>query len=598
MNRLYVKLKKRFITERIDSNVYNLYFFREYMMNFTDEEVYQILQYSSQKFHDYVNFIKKLSTNNKYDNNKIKEISKIIFNSQNGDIKSLKRIVLHTNILNNPDVIEFAHAFIMKDDVAKTKAIANIILNNELYDYKEGSLLKLITYVSYVKNNKQLKILEDLLALPGIYGHKDFIKFVNLIIKNPNATYLATIPEILENDTLFNSNDVFNLVSKFLLVRTDNQEDILFKVLTNYQMLKSISLPQTIYFILNTKNSKVFKYLEYLIENKSMISDCRFAKMLDLFTKTDEEYKMNAITKILNCRGCVSVNNYYSQDTTLNDYQFDILSDNILKCKYEFQVNEILRLFINVKLDLFNNPLALCYFNGIINSNYDYQANTISNLIISINNGNYLYSSFLTNHLEKNKLYDNNNVLNHLPSLMDLINRTDNRDFCTSLISLIKIPGLLEREDYFDILKKYSHLKSRTKMVSFYNILSKSQFLMNNDFCILDYLRIANDNQAEAIAKVACETNIYETEKGLKLIKCLLVSNNHKVINCLTIILLNINYIGFDKAKEIIDTILENPRSIDNILNNNVDNNLIQSYQQLNKQNNLIGKAVKVLKRK
>ena len=71
MNRLYVKLKKRFITERIDSNVYNLYFFREYMMNFTDEEVYQILQYSSQKFHDYVNFIKKLSTNNKYDNNKI-----------------------------------------------------------------------------------------------------------------------------------------------------------------------------------------------------------------------------------------------------------------------------------------------------------------------------------------------------------------------------------------------------------------------------------------------------------------------------------------------------------------------------------------------
>ena len=59
-----------------------------------------------------------------------------------------------------------------------------------------------------------------------------------------------------------------------------------------------------------------------------------------------------------------------------------------------------------------------------------------------------------------------------------------------------------------------------------------------------------------------------------------------------------INYIGFDKAKEIIDTILENPRSIDNILNNNVDNSLIQSYQQLNKQNNLIGKAVKVLKRK
>ena len=120
MNRLYVKLKKRFITERIDSNVYNLYFFREYMMKFTDEEVYQILQYSSQKFHDYVNFIKKLSINNKYDNNKIKEISKIIFNSQNGDIKSLKRIVLHTNILNNPDVIEFAHAFIMKDDVTKT----------------------------------------------------------------------------------------------------------------------------------------------------------------------------------------------------------------------------------------------------------------------------------------------------------------------------------------------------------------------------------------------------------------------------------------------------------------------------------------------
>ena len=178
MNRLYVKLKKRFITERIDSNVYNLYFFREYMMKFTDEEVYQILQYSSQKFHDYVNFIKKLSINNKYDNNKIKEISKIIFNSQNGDIKSLKRIVLHTNILNNPDVIEFAHAFIMKDDVTKTKAIANIILNNELYDYKEGSLLKLITYVSYTKNNKQLEVLEDLLALPGIYGHKDFIKFV------------------------------------------------------------------------------------------------------------------------------------------------------------------------------------------------------------------------------------------------------------------------------------------------------------------------------------------------------------------------------------------------------------------------------------
>ena len=134
MNRLYGELRNRFISEKISPLTYNIHFFREYIKKFTEAETYQILNYSSRDFKDYVKFIDTLNRQQKLRHNEevVSQISNIIFNSTRGDYNGLKKIVLETNIINNPDVIEFANIFINIDNPSKTKAIKNIILQNTI----------------------------------------------------------------------------------------------------------------------------------------------------------------------------------------------------------------------------------------------------------------------------------------------------------------------------------------------------------------------------------------------------------------------------------------------------------------------------------
>lgn len=606
MNRLYGELRNRFISEKISPLTYNIHFFREYIKKFTEAETYQILNYSSRDFKDYVKFIDTLNRQQKLRHNEeiVRKISNIIFNSQRGDFNNLKKIVLETNIINNPDVIEFANRFINIASTSKTKAIRNIILNNELYDYQRGSLLNLITYVQYMKKDNQLAALEDLLSIPSIASHPYFNKFVDIIIDNPNNRFLDNIPRMLENSTLYFNKDILYFINAVLNLKNDNQEILFFNILNNNTMLKSRVIYKAIDFVLNPNNDYKLKYLNYLVNNKSFISDARFSKLLDLYNETDEEYKVRALTDIIRCKKGMDIPNLENQ-ITLNSYEFDLITDTIKKCKKEFQTKEIIQIVENVDVITLDNYHILTFFEGIVNSKYDYQAIAISKLLINTTESNILYYNFLENNpLQLNITFADMFFLNHLYDVINLINNTQTKDVCISLDSILKVPGLLIRRDCMDILNKYAKLKKRPQMITFYHILYKLGFLNQNNFEVLDYVKEADDLQAEAIDIVMDKTNLYQDEKGVKLIKYLLKSHDRKIINFITTILLRANILGYEKAEEFIKLVIDNPKDIDNIIQTNLESGvfslrLVNTYNQLDESNErLIDKAVKVLKRK
>ena len=592
--------------EKISPLTYNIHFFREYIKKFTEAETYQILNYSSRDFKDYVKFIDTLNRQQKLRHNEeiVRKISNIIFNSQRGDLNNLKKIVLETNIINNPDVIEFANRFINIASTTKTKAIRNIILNNELYDYQRGSLLNLITYVQYMKKDNQLAVLEDLLSIPSIDSHPYFNKFVDIIIDNPNNRFLDNIPRMLENSTLYFNKNILYFINAVLNLKNDNQEILFFNILNNNTMLKSRVIYKAIDFVLNPNNDYKLKYLNYLVNNKSFISDDRFSKLLDLYNETDEEYKVRALTDIIHCKKGMDIPNFENQ-ITLNSYEFDLITDTILKCKKEFQTKEIIQIVEKVDVITLDNYHILTFFEGIVNSKYDYQAIAISKLLINTTESNILYYNFLENNpLQLNITFADMFFLNHLYDVINLINNTQTKDVCISLDSILKVPGLLIRRDCMDILNKYAKLKKRPQMITFYHILYKLGFLNQNNFEVLDYVKDADNLQAEAIDIVMDKTNLYQDEKGVKLIKYLLKSNDRKIINFITTILLRANILGYEKAEEFIKLVIDNPKDIDNIIQTNFENGvfslrLVNTYNQLDESNErLIDKAVKVLKRK
>ena len=606
MNRLYGELRNRFISEKISPLTYNIHFFREYIKKFTEAETYQILNYSSRDFKDYVKFIDTLNRQQKLRHNEeiVRKISNIIFNSQRGDLNNLKKIVLETNIINNPDVIEFANRFINIASTTKTKAIRNIILNNELYDYQRGSLLNLITYVQYMKKDNQLAVLEDLLSIPSIDSHPYFNKFVDIIIDNPNNRFLDNIPRMLENSTLYFNKNILYFINAVLNLKNDNQEILFFNILNNNTMLKSRVIYKAIDFVLNPNNDYKLKYLNYLVNNKSFISDDRFSKLLDLYNETDEEYKVRALTDIIHCKKGMDIPNFENQ-ITLNSYEFDLITDTILKCKKEFQTKEIIQIVEKVDVITLDNYHILTFFEGIVNSKYDYQAIAISKLLINTTESNILYYNFLENNpLQLNITFADMFFLNHLYDVINLINNTQTKDVCISLDSILKVPGLLIRRDCMDILNKYAKLKKRPQMITFYHILYKLGFLNQNNFEVLDYVKDADNLQAEAIDIVMDKTNLYQNEKGVKLIKYLLKSRDRKIINFITTILLKANILGYEKAEEFIKLVIDNSKDIDNIIQTNFENGvfslrLVNTYNQLDESNErLIDKAVKVLKRK
>ena len=606
MNRLYGELRNRFISEKISPLTYNIHFFREYIKKFTEAETYQILNYSSRDFKDYVKFIDTLNRQQKLRHNEeiVRKISNIIFNSQRGDLNNLKKIVLETNIINNPDVIEFANRFINIASTTKTKAIRNIILNNELYDYQRGSLLNLITYVQYMKKDNQLAVLEDLLSIPSIDSHPYFNKFVDIIIDNPNNRFLDNIPRMLENSTLYFNKNILYFINAVLNLKNDNQEILFFNILNNNTMLKSRVIYKAIDFVLNPNNDYKLKYLNYLVNNKSFISDDRFSKLLDLYNETDEEYKVRALTDIIHCKKGMDIPNFENQ-ITLNSYEFDLITDTILKCKKEFQTKEIIQIVEKVDVITLDNYHILTFFEGIVNSKYDYQAIAISKLLINTTESNILYYNFLENNpLQLNITFADMFFLNHLYDVINLINNTQTKDVCISLDSILKVPGLLIRRDCMDILNKYAKLKKRPQMITFYHILYKLGFLNQNNFEVLDYVKDADNLQAEAIDIVMDKTNLYQDEKGVKLIKYLLKSRDRKIINFITTILLKANILGYEKAEEFIKLVIDNSKDIDNIIQTNLESGvfslrLVNTYNQLDESNErLIDKAVKVLKRK
>ena len=105
---LYGELKNRFIELKIKPEVYRIPYFCEYTKTFTAEELYLILKYPVSKFKSYVKFIETLDIQGKLSGKKevVRELTKIIYNSQSDNTGMLMNLILKTGIIFNDDILD------------------------------------------------------------------------------------------------------------------------------------------------------------------------------------------------------------------------------------------------------------------------------------------------------------------------------------------------------------------------------------------------------------------------------------------------------------------------------------------------------------
>ena len=606
MNNLYGVLKDHFISDKIKPEMYNIPYFSEYLRTISDEEMYVILKYPTNKFRDYVNFMYALTMQGKVvDCSLVHELGKILYDSQYDNIDELKSLLLKTDIMHNSNVLKFARSYINIAEPRKAKFIYEVIRYNNRFAREPKTLMQLVTYAGYIKKEEQLDALEKLLVIPSISKHKDFNSFINLILNNPNCKFLTAIPKLLSKSYVYNSNDALQLVSLFVKVKDVRVANLIYKVINNKELFGSNAFERTINFILNKRNKKKLSHLEYVISRKNYLNDSRFTDFLDLYASTDIMYQLDAITDLVDNKKAYTFNakneNDYNLHGVLSDYQFELITKYILKTKAPFQATELVHLPSSINLRELDNQIILDYLNNLIETRYDFQAHAMSSLLKIVNSNKYLYQRYMVSPSE----YTTNNLKNFskLPEAMKTILQIEDENACLKVLDVLTLPCLLERDDFSYFMNKYVKLNKMSKINTFIKILAKQRFVDCNNFVPLDCIVYCDDYKLELLEKIIMETTIYRNKEKCELIKTLLATDNRYVLNYITAILLNINFISVDDAKNMIKEAIENPSLVNNIAKNNFEKRMytidvIYAYEELNKNLRVIDKVGKVLTKK
>ena len=561
MNKFYEEFKDRLIkNNQLDKFFQCSSYFETYLKRVSEEEMYNILNYDKRTFNNYVNFVSTLCSQKKLNCNVavVHELTKIIFNTKNANGKLLEKLILDTDIIYNKNILNFAREFMML-----SYNDANTIRDAVLEIDNDSSLMKLVTYINYLRNDTQSRCMERLFKIPGIFKHPDFYKFIELIIDNSNAKYLNYIPAALYNVSLFENRNCYQLVSTFLDVNYDYQAKLLFKILRNRDMLQSRALNSTIAYLLDNKNEKSSKYLDYMVDLKYCVSDYRFSLLIDFYKKAGKnEYKINGLTGLFATKRFLTYENNNSNEY-LDDYLFELMADYILKTNAEFQVAAIINIVKNIKKEDLHNSRVLLFLEKIIKCKKAHQARLIADLLKTVTGNEFLYSNFF------NPSTDNKNYYNDkLGNILNLILNIKDKKACDNFMLLVSSPCVMNNKDYINIIKKYIVLNDSIKYDYYCDMILKTGLLDSNNYIAFDCLKLANKLQARLIHKVIMETDIYLNNDDYELVKYLIASKDKRVLYYTVSIIFSRRLLGIEKAKECIENAIKDPKFIYNQNNN------------------------------
>lgn len=587
MNKFYKEFKERLINDdQLDKLFYCSSYFKTYLENVSEEEMYNILNYDKRTFNSYLEFVYILCSQRKLNCNVavVHELTKIIFNTKNANGKLLKKLILDTNIIYNKNILNFAREFMMLS-YHDAITIRDAVLENG----NDLSLMKLVTYINYLRNDTQSSSMERLFKIPGIFKHPDFYKFIELIIDNSNARYLDYIPEALDNVNLLENRNCYQLVSTFLDVNNDIQATLLFKIFRNRYMLQSRVLNSTIAYLLDDKNEIGLKYLDYMIDLKSCVNDYRFSLLLDFYKKAGkDEYKINGLTGLFATKRFLTYENNNSSEY-LDDYQFELMANYILKTNAKFQVAAIINIVKSIKKeDLYNNQITL-FLDKIVECKKEYQASLIADFLKTVTASEFLYNNFFNPSTDNKNYYEDKlgNILKLIPNIKD-------KKACDNFMLVVSSPYVMNNKDYINIIKKYIVLNDSRKYDYFCDMILKKGLLESN-YIAFNCLKLANKLQAYLIHKVIMETDVYLNNDDYELVKYLIASKDKRVLCYIVSIIFSRKLLGLDKSKECIENAIRDPKSIYDQNNNRHVMNVYNGI--LNENMTFIDKVAKVLKK-
>lgn len=539
MNILYDEFVEKIKKEKYSLEILKI----KYFQTLNNEDLYNLLNYKSNKFKLYINLILKFQDKglffNSIENSKIRKLFNILFNLDGlRNRKLLIEILSNTNIVFNNFVVDFAYTFLTIKEDYKIKIISDIVTKVKFID--KINIKKLIDNIRNTKNSYQAKCLGYLFTIENIFKEKRLARFGYLILDNPNCKYLKDMVMAIDNlQTIKTNHDSLWLIQNFLKINNIEQANLLFNIVTDSNMLQLNHniLEKVLNIVVNVYYVEYFPYIEELIEKKSIISDLVFEILFDNLMITNNQYQREGIVSLVNYPNIINDN-----------YKLTIIIEKLLKVKKGFHMFSILDLLGN---DILFENISINYvLESILKTNKDYQANSIVEVVnYSINN-----------------LY--------FREIIEVILETNNYLLCKYIVLFVKIPDILGRYNFLIILKKLLKLKYEYQMQTFLNLITLEKVLEQKNLYILDYLKKANIYQCDSLIYLLNQNMIVD-ENYLSLIKYLFVFNDKKYIYLITKIILNIEILGHSKAVELIDRIINNFEKLDifdNLLNSELGN--------------------------
>lgn len=589
MNKFYGEFKDRLMNDNLEVFLQCSFYFETYLKRISEEEMYNILNYDKRTFENYIKFVSTLRKQGNLNCNVavVHELTKIIFNTKNANGKLLEELILDTDIIYNKNILNFAREFMMLSYNDAT------IVHDAVLEIDNDLSMKLVTYISYLRNDMQSRSMVELFKIPGIFKHRYFYKFIELIINNGNARYLNYIPSSLYNINLFDNRNCYQLVLAFLDVTNDKQAKLLFKILGSRYMLQSRALNSTIAYVLDNKNERGLKYLDYMVDLKYCVDDYRFSLLIDFYKQAGKnEYKIDGLTRLFQNKKFLTYENNNS-GKYLEDNHFELVADYILRTNARFQIDSVINITRNIRKKDLDNSQVLLFFDKIIECKKVHQARLVDNFLKTVTGNEFLYNNFFNPSADNKNYYEDK-----LGNILQLIVNIKDEKACDNFIRVVSCPYVINSKDYIDIIEKYIALNNSKKYKYFYDMISKKGLLDNNNYIALDCLKRADLNQAFLIHKVIMETDIYLNNDEYQLINELTSVTSKDALNYIAAIIFNRKSLGLEKTKEYIEKVKKAVSNKEEAPDMDGNKHIINVYRGISDENMTFkDKVVKVLKK-
>lgn len=511
-NELYSKMNKYKMT----------YLFHEnYFKSLSKEELTYILNLDDEKLKLYFKIISILYKKQILSNSFIEDITKkvlyIAFSNNNSNKqKSFFELITETKFLQAKNIIPATIDFLNIEESYKRDSLIDIFESyNRIYNINAN---KIVFDVKNCKNKKQVDVLFNLFRDRKTLNSKNISKIVSMIKKYPNFKYYNYfVSLIIEHDFLN-----IDYLEKFFLIKDSDQAKTYYNAIINLPINNSIYLDFINNIIKN--NYQNYSYLNVLISNHKKINSHLFKKFVNALNNTNNLYQSKAIISLID------------EEFLNDDIILDIFIKGILNSSKEIQIDYILKLKYYDYI-----------FNDLVFSNY---------LISSIAKIKKQYQLICLFKCIR-KIYNRADYMTIIDTIVN-----SNKLICYYLPELLKNNILVKRYDFLKILNEFNNLKSSDQIELFLHIINQEN-IFNYDISILYKIKNLNKYQCETIFKLF-DLGFYET-KYYKLIKYILLFKDDKHIKIFNLIITNIDNIGYDKAIELINNILNSSVDLDTL---------------------------------